>query len=96
MSDLNIILLLPPPVIFYLRGCGGAEDIMEALAERVPRLGVELGAVGEHKVLQAGDAGPGQLLVVLLDAPLQLGKQVVEQEGGHHGKVLGEHVREGV
>ena len=50
---------------------------MQALAERVPRLRVELGPVGEDQVLEAGNPRPGKLLVVLLDAPLQLRKEVV-------------------
>ena len=56
---------------------GRAEDVVQALAERVPRLRVELGPVGEDEVLQAGNSRPGELLVVLLDAPLQLRKEVV-------------------
>ena len=69
---------------------------MQAGAQVVPGLPVELAPVGEDEVFQAGDAGPGELLVVLLDAPLELGEQVVEEERRHHGKVLGEHVRESV
>lgn len=44
---------------------------MEAGAQVVPRLCVELGPVAQDEVLQAGDAQPGELLVVLLDAPLE-------------------------
>ena len=61
---------------------------MQALAERVPRLRVELGPVGEDQVLQAGNPRPGELLVVLLDAPLQLGKEVVQKERGDDCKIL--------
>ena len=31
---------------------------------------------------------PGQLLIVLLDTPLQLGKEVVQEERGDHRKIL--------
>ena len=61
---------------------------MQALAERVPRLRVELGSVGEDQVLQAGNSRPGELLVVLLDAPLQLGKEVVQKERRDDCKIL--------
>ena len=56
-----------------LGGGGRAEDVVQALAEGVPRLGIELGPVGEDQVLKAGYSRPGKLLIVLLDAPLQLG-----------------------
>ena len=61
---------------------------MQALAERVPRLRVELGPVGEDQVLQAGNSRPGKLLVVLLDAPLQLCKEVVQEERRDDCKIL--------
>ena len=61
-----------------LGGGGRAEDVVQALAEGVPRLCIELGPVGEDQVLQAGYSRPGKLLIVLLDAPLQLGKEVVQ------------------
>ena len=61
---------------------------MQAGAQVVPGLAVELAPVGEDEVLQAGDAGPGELLVVLLDAPLQLGKEVVQEERGDDCEIL--------
>ena len=61
---------------------------MQAGAQVVPRLTVELAPVGEDEVLQAGNSRPGELLVVLLDAPLQLGKEVVQEERGDDGKIL--------
>ena len=61
---------------------------MQALAERVPRLRVELGPVGEDQVLQTGNPRPGKLLVVLLDAPLQLCKEVVQEQRGDDCKIL--------
>ena len=50
---------------------GGAEHVVQTGAQVVPGLRVELAPVGEDEVLEAGDAGPGELLVVLLDAPLE-------------------------
>ena len=40
-------------------GGGGAEHVVQAGAEVVPGLRVELAPVGEDEVLEAGDAGPG-------------------------------------
>ena len=61
---------------------------MEARAQVVPRLPVKLGPIAEDQVLQTADARSGELLVVLLDAPLELGEQVIEEEGRDNGEIL--------
>uniref|UniRef100_A0A6B0V983 Putative secreted protein n=1 Tax=Ixodes ricinus TaxID=34613 RepID=A0A6B0V983_IXORI len=77
-------------------GQGGLKDVQHALAGLVPRLGAELGPVGDHQVLQAVGARTRQLLVVLLDAPVKLDEEVVEQQVSQHVVVLGEDVHDGV
>ena len=42
-----------------LGGGGRAEDIVQTLAERIPRLSIELGPVGQDQVFQTGNPRPG-------------------------------------
>ena len=42
-----------------LGGGGRAEDVVQTLAERIPRLSIELGPVGQDQVFQTGNPRPG-------------------------------------
>ena len=72
------------------------EDLGESGARFRPRVLAELGAVGDDEVLEAVGARARQLLVVLLDAPLEMCVEVVDEHVADRLEVLREHVNDGV
>ena len=75
---------------------GGSKHGADAVAGASPHVGREVVAVGDDQVLDAVGAGARELLVVLVDAPLQLLVQVVQQDGVQLAVVLSEHVHDRV
>jgi len=104
MQRLKVVVLLGyivtgmcfrPPTEEILRQ-SGVEDVQDALARLVPGGLVELESIRNDEVLQAIGARSRQLLVTLLNTPMQLGEELLQQQMTKNIEILREDINNSV